>query len=116
MHRPVIAAILSAVLLVSGCAARQVRIAELKNQPTNYENKSVRVVGTVTTSFRVPLVSFQVYNVDDGSGEISVVSRSGGTVTKGTRVEVKGRVTDIAAFAGQSLGLHLREEDRKILN
>jgi hypothetical protein len=116
MTKPTFALALVLSLLAAACGARQVRIAEVKNRPDNYENRTVRVVGMVTSSFRVPVVGFQVYNVDDGSGEISVVSRAGGNLTKGTRVEVRGRVTEITEIAGQSLGLHLREEDRRVVN
>ena len=65
------------MFLLAGCAARGVRIAELKDQPTKYNTKSVSVTGVVTNSWGIPLVPFQLYKVDDGSGEITVVSRSG---------------------------------------
>ena len=105
-------ALLSAVL--AGCAARGVRIAELKDQPTKYATKSVSVTGVVTNSWGVPLLPLQLYNVDDGSGEITVVSQSGRVPAKGTRVRVKGKISEFAVFGGRSIGLHLREEDRKI--
>jgi len=106
-------ALLSALLL-AGCAARGVRIAELKDRPAKYQDKSVSVTGTVTRSWGIPLVPFQLYNVDDGSGEITVVSNSGRTPTTGSHVKVKGKVNEVAVFGGRSIGLHLREEDRKI--
>jgi len=55
-----------------------------------------------------------VYNVDDGSGEITVVSQSGRVPARGTRVQVKGKVNEFAVVGGRSVGLHLREENRKI--
>ena len=65
-------AILTA-LVVAGCAARGVRIAELKDRPDKYERKTVSVEGVVTGSFGADLlgriVPFQTYTVDDGSGE-----------------------------------------------
>ena len=105
--------ILSA-LLIAGCAARGVRIAELKDQPTRYADRTVSVTGVVTSSWGIPLVPFQLYNVDDGSGEITVLSRSGRTPARGTRVEVKGKINEFAVFGGRSIGLHLQEEDREI--
>ena len=107
--------VLSAVL-IAGCSARGVRIAELKDQPTKYETKTVKVSGIVTNSWGVPLMPFQLYNIDDGTGSISVLSRSGRTPAKGTRVEVKGKVNEFAVFGGRSVGLHLQEEDRKVRN
>lgn len=113
MKRAVAVALLSAVAL-AGCAARGVRVAELKDQPTKYATKTVSVTGVVTSSWGVPMVPFQLYNIDDGSGEITVVSQSGRAPARGTRVQVKGKVNEFAVFGGRSFGLHLREEDRKI--
>ena len=53
---------------------------------------------------------FKLYKVDDGSGEVTVVSQDGRAPTKGARVSVKGRVNEFATFGGQALGLHLRQE------
>jgi len=109
-----LAVVILSVLVAAGCAARGVRVAELKDQPTKYATKSVSVTGVVTSSWGIPLVPFQLYNVDDGSGEITVLSRSGRTPARGTRVQVKGKVNELAVFGGRSIGLHLQEEDRKI--
>ena len=113
MKKTLVIVVLS-VLVAAGCAARGVRVAELKDQPTKYATRSVTVTGVVTSSWGIPLVPFQLYNVDDGSGEITVMSRLGRTPSRGTRVEVKGKVNEVAVFGGRSIGLHLQEEDRKI--
>ena len=74
-----------------------------------------RVDGTVTSSWGVPLVPFKMYKVDDGTGEITVLSRGGNrTPSKGSRVKVKGVVRDVAMFNGMPLGLHLEERDLDI--
>ena len=111
-------AILSAVV-AAGCAARGVRIAELKDHPDKYERKTVSVEGVVTGSFGAgvlgQVVPFQSYTVDDGSGEIRVVARSSRTVPRtGSRVKVKGQLNELGVFNGRSIGLHLQENDRKI--
>ena len=105
---------LVSVVMMSACAARGVRIAELKDQPARYQNKSVSVSGTVTQSWGIPLVPFQLYNVDDGSGEITIVSNSSRTPTRGSRVRVKGRVNEVAVLGGRSIGLHLEEQNHKV--
>lgn len=107
------AALLAGVLL-TGCAATGVRIAELQDRPDKYDNKTVSVNGVVTSSWGIPLVPFQLYKVDDGSGEITVLSRSGRAPRKGARVEVKGRLNELGSFGGQSVGLHIAERDRRI--
>jgi hypothetical protein len=113
MHRALAVALLSA-FLIAGCAARGVRIAELKDQPTKYDNKSISITGTVTSSWGIPLLPYQLYNVDDGTGEITVLSQSGRTPARGTRVEVRGKITEFATLGGRSVGLHIQEENRKV--
>ena len=103
---------LLSVFLIAGCAARSVKIGELKDQPGRYDDKSVSITGVVTSSWGIPLVPFQLYKMDDGTGEITVVSRSNRTPSKGQRVRVKGKINQFATFGGQSIGLHIQEEDR----
>ena len=105
-------ALLSSVL-VAGCAS-SLRIAELKDQPDKYQRKTVSITGKVTDSYGVPLLPFQFYKVDDGSGEISVVSRSSRSPSKGARVQVKGKVSEVAVVGGRSIGLHIEEDSRKV--
>ena len=73
-----------------------------------------RVTGVVTRSWGMPLVPFQFYNVDDGSGEITVLSRSSRVLSAGARVQVKGRLSEIASFGTRSVGLHIEERDRSV--
>jgi DNA/RNA endonuclease YhcR with UshA esterase domain len=106
-------ATLATAVLLSGCASA-VRISEIKTDPGRFDRKTVSVTGTVTGSFGVPLVPFQLYNIDDGSGEIAVLARTSRTVPiKGARVQVKGRVGEVASFGSRSVGLHIEEESRK---
>ena len=95
---------------LAGCATRQ-SIADIKYNPGRYQDRTVAVEGTVTSSWGVPLVPFKLYKVDDGTGEMTVVANNGRTPSKGSRVRVKGRVSDLAMFGGQSLGLHLEQKD-----
>lgn len=113
MKRLLCVAFLSA-FVITGCAARGVRIAELKDQPDRYDDRTVSVTGVVTNSWGIPFVPFQLYQVDDGTGEITVVSRSGRSPSRGARVQVKGKVNEVGVFGGRSIGLHLQEDDRKI--
>lgn len=102
---------LSTILLAS-CAARSARIADLRNRPDRYDHKTVSVSGTVTRSWGIPLAPYQLYRIDDGSGDIVVVSRRGRAPAAGARVQVKGRLNQIASFGTENIGLHLEERDR----
>jgi hypothetical protein len=86
-------------------------VAELKYNPGRYQDKTVALDGVVTSSWGVPLVPFRFYKIDDGTGELTVLSQSGRTPSKGARVRVTGKVGDVANFGGQSVGLHLREKE-----
>jgi hypothetical protein len=108
--------VLSLAALASSCALglRSPDISELRSNPGRYQNRSVNIDGVVTSSWGVPLVPFRMYKVDDGTGEVTVLSQGSRTPTRGARVRVKGKVNEVAVFGGQALGLHLREENLKI--
>jgi hypothetical protein len=106
-----LAPVMMAVALLAGCAlSGHPKIADIKYNPGRYQNHTVTVDGVVTSSWGVPLVPFKLYKVDDGTGEVTVVSSSGRTPSKGSRVSVKGKVNDFATFGSQSVGLHIEQE------
>jgi hypothetical protein len=105
------AIIVALVGMTSACALRAPNIADLQRNPGRYQDRSVRIDGVVTTSWGVPLLPFRLYKVDDGTGEVTVISQGRQTPSRGAHVKVKGRVNELAMFGGQSIGLHLREED-----
>jgi hypothetical protein len=109
-------AILAFPLVLAACAARAPSIADVKLNPSRYHDKRVEVNGVVTTSWGVPLIPFKLYKIDDGSGELTVVSRRSGAPTRGARVRVVGRVSDLAVIGGQPVGLHVEEDDLHVLN
>jgi len=98
--------------LGSACALsfRNPNISDLQHNPGRYQDRSVSIDGVVTSSWGIPLVPFRLYKVDDGTGEVTVISQGIKTPTRGARVHVKGKVNEVAVFGGQALGLHLREE------
>lgn len=99
--------------MLSGCAlaVRSPSVAELKYNPGRYHDKTVAIDGVVTSSWGVPLMPFRLYKVDDGTGEMTVLSQGGRVPTKGAHVRVKGKVNDVATFGGTSIGLHLQQRD-----
>jgi hypothetical protein len=105
-------AALAIATLVSGCALTTRRtIQEVKYNPGRYNDRKVEIDGVVTSSWGVPLMPFKLYKVDDGTGEMTVVSQTNRTPTRGAHVRVTGRVSQVAAFGGSSVGLHLQETD-----
>jgi hypothetical protein len=105
--------IVAVAAALSGCALslRNPDIADLRRHPGRYQDRTVSVNGVVTSSWGLPLVPFRFYKVDDGTGEVTVLSNGPRMPVTGERVRVKGRVEDVAVLGGRPLGLHLREEN-----
>ncbi len=105
-------------MLAGACASVPGRpaVRQVQQQPGRFANHNVTITGTVTTSWGVPVVGFNVYRVDDGTGEITVVSTERRAPSRGARVEVRGKVEDVAVLGGRPLGLHLRERRLRYRN
>lgn len=101
---------LGTVLMVAGCASRA-SISQLTTNPGRYIDHSVTVSGTVTSAWGVPFVPLKLYQVDDGTGEMLVVSDGERVPSRGAHVRVTGRVQEFAVVGGRSIGLHMREHD-----
>jgi hypothetical protein len=98
-----------AALLLSACGS--VKIARIAADPSRFQNKTVRVNGTVTNSFGA--LGTGAYQVDDGTGKLYVIS-STGVPSKGSQVAVTGNVINGITVMGKSVGLALREHKHKV--
>jgi hypothetical protein len=94
--------------ILAGCATGA-SVAQVKTNPGRYVDRNVTVHGTVTSSWGIPLVPFKMYQVDDGTGEILVLSQHERVPAKGARVRVTGKVGEVALLGGRSIGLHMKE-------
>lgn len=104
-----------AAVIATACAVRSPSIGDLQYNPGRYYDRTVSVEGVVTSSWGIPLVPLRLYRIGDGSGEITVVSDRGRVPPRGTRVRVRGRVSEFGVFGGRSLGMHLREESLHVM-
>ena len=102
--------VLAAGLSACAVSLRNPRVADLRDNPGRYQHHTVSIDGIVTTSWGLPLVPFRLYKVDDGTGEVTVLSQGSRVPTRGARVRVRGRVDDVGVIGGQALGLHIREQ------
>ena len=102
----------SLVAATSACAMsfRNPRVADLQRNPARYEHSTVSIEGVVTSSWGVPAAPYKFYRVDDGTGQVTVLSEGFRLPTSGAHVRVRGRVDELAVIGGQALGVHLREE------
>jgi hypothetical protein len=115
LPRLAIVAALGFAASACGLALRSPSIAELKSNPGRYYDRSVNIEGVVTSAWGVSFLPGKVYRVDDGTGELIVVSsRLDRPVRSGNRVRVRGKVGEMVSVNNDAYGLHLREEDLDI--
>jgi hypothetical protein len=95
------AAGLIALLLTIGCAATVTPIRVLLDDARRFDGDDVRIVGNVES----PIGAFGLgtFQVNDGTGTLRVVSRSGGAPRVGARVGVKGTFRSAFVSGNQSL-------------
>ena len=105
----VFAAAVAVALTLTACAP--VTIARINQDPSRFRDRMVHVDGTVVTS--VGFLRTGGYQVDDGTGKIYVVSRSG-VPSSGSRVSVTGRVISGAEVLGQALGTAIMEQSHSV--
>lgn len=98
-----------AAILLAGCAP--MTIGRITADPSRYRNKSVKVEGTVTNS--VGVMGKGGYEIDDGTGRIYVISGSG-VPSRGSRVEVTGRVSPGVEVLGTPVGVAIREANHTV--
>jgi hypothetical protein len=105
-----LAAVAGVVLLLAGCP-QQISIGDITRDPGAYANKEVTVVGTVNHSYG--LLTDGVYELNDGTGSIWVVSQGYGVPSDGIRVGVTGTVVPTLTFGGKSYATGIRETHRR---
>ena len=101
-------------LLVTGCDTQ--KIADITADPGRFSGKDVTVAGKVTSlSVGVSLgaVGGGLYQIDDGTGKLLVLSESGGVPAEGAQIGVKGRILPTVTFMGKSYMTVLRESGRR---
>jgi len=101
---------LAVTLPACALSLRSPSIVDLERHPARYQDRTVSVSGVVTQSWGVPLVPFKMYKVDDGTGQVTVISQGLRTPVTGEHVRVRGKVEDVATLGGRPLGLHIRED------
>jgi hypothetical protein len=104
-----LAIVIVSAIVLAGCAP--MTIGRITADPSRFQNKNVRVSGTVTTS--VGVMGKGGYQVDDGTGKIYVISGSG-VPSRGSTVEVTGRVSAGVEVLGTPVGVAIREQSHKV--
>ena len=97
-------------LLLTACERQM--IADITADPARFEGKEVSVAGEVT-GFSVGALGMGLYQIDDGTGKLYVLSETRGAPSKGARVGGKGKVLPTFTFLGKNYATVLRESGRK---
>jgi hypothetical protein len=93
--------------LVAGCKGAT-PIKDILDDPSRFSGKEVSIAGEVSSSAGVLGTGF--YRVDDGTGKITVVTKSGGVPREGAKVGVKGQVKSGYTIGTESLVVLLESE------
>ncbi len=96
-------------LFVVGCPNRT-RIAQINADPSCFRDRDVAIAGTVTNGYGV--LDNGVYEIDDGTGRVWVVTRRG-VPSRGARVGARGRVFTGFNLGGRTFGIVLQESERR---
>ena len=89
-----------AAVALTGCS-RTIRIRDLLDRPQEYNGKTVKVEGTVTQSAGV--LGTGAFEIDDGSGKISVIARGQGVPREGAKAKAEGRFESVFSFLGRTM-------------
>ncbi|PYR86042.1 MAG: hypothetical protein DMG18_04015 [Acidobacteria bacterium] len=110
MTRQIIYLMAIVILGFSLVACEQKKISEINADPGRYMNKEVAVIGQVTQS--IGALGKGIYQLDDGTGRLWVMTNSRGVPSKGAKVGVKGYVKPTITFLGVNYATVMEETDR----
>ena len=88
MKRMVPLLLAAGVVLATGCKTTLTPISQLLNDPGQYDHKIVRVAGKVTHAISV--LGYGAYQIDDGSGQLTIVTKTNGAPREAAEVGVEG--------------------------
>jgi len=89
-----------------GCPSRTT-IADINKDPGRFSGKEVTIAGHTSNAFGA--MGNGIYQVDDGTGRMWVVSQSYGVPGDGAKVAVTGRIQQGFSFGGKSYAVVLRQ-------
>jgi hypothetical protein len=97
-----------ALLSLLACGLAPVKIGDIMRDPTRFENQTVTLHGTAKHGTKLPFMSHSVYEVDDGTGTLAVLTK-GALPAEGKRVLVRGKIRTAFRVGGESFGVVLME-------
>ncbi len=100
----------SVALLVAGCAS-PTRLGDLSAEAGRYNEQRVKVSGTVTQTWAIPVIGQSLVRIDDGTGQVWVKPR-GRVPFQGQEITVEGTLKIGVTLANRNLGVVIYEDAR----
>ena len=97
--------IVAPVLSISACKQDKgaTPIRTLLDDPSKYDDQTVHIAGEVKDSAGV--LGVGTYEVNDGTGTIRVLAKSGGVPRSGAKVEVEGEFDSAYTFGDDTMAI-----------
>ncbi len=99
------------LMALSLAACERTKIGDITADPGRFMDKEVSIAGEVTQS--IGAFGKGIYQIDDGTGKLWVLSGSRGVPSKGAKVGVKGRIEQAVTFLGTNYATVLQEAGRR---
>jgi hypothetical protein len=106
---PLVMVILGSLLLAA-CPPHE-SIEKINRDPGRFAGKEITIAGQVTDSFGA--LGSGVFQIDDGTGTMWVLSKHSGIPGNGAKVSVTGHVQQGFAFGGRNFATILIETERR---
>ena len=103
-------AVIAVMLATAACPSRK-SIADINRDPARFGNREVAIAGNVVSSWGA--LGTGMYQVDDGTGTMWVISNGYGVPAKGTRVGVAGYIQPTFSLGGRSFATVMKESRRR---
>lgn len=112
---PYVLAVASLLVLALGCKGGMrgtTSIKTLLDDPGLHDRKVVRVAGEVGPS--LGLLNFGAYQLDDGTGTLTVVTRENGAPRQGAKVGVQGEFRSAYTLGASTAAVLIESERREL--
>lgn len=102
-------AVLALAFALSGCKGRTdvTSIKTLLDDPARFDHQVVRIAGDVTKSIGV--LGYGGYQVNDGTGTITVVTKENGAPRTGAKVGVEGEFRSAFTLGTESVAVIMEQ-------
>jgi len=111
VYKMLLAMAVIAVVLATTACPPQKSIADINRDPARFGNREIAITGHVVSSWGA--LGTGMYEIDDGTGRMWVISNGYGVPSQGTRVAVAGYVQPTFSIAGRSFATVLKESRRR---